>query len=1028
MILHAFWDVDSYVMALWAERPADGWLSPSGARRNPWHHGAFRYEDFSEDLPEALDVYEDDHTAILPTCDGKPLHSTDDVPESSILKPYRLHTANSIADCIFEFLLTNDDIDAALQPFTIGQSLRYWDRLLSFAKQMVDRNCYAPGIAELEGRVYPTWQIVFTPDEEAYWHQILNAMPPVCMSNYQMRDMLDAPLTAKRIALSFLDAAIDHLVRNRVLRQNTRRMSYKRSTAAAARQWLNNLKSGRLAALEGSDRELEVFATDVRSWNQYMRLPNLNTPFRLVFLLAAPENEDDPWEVHFALQAARDPSVLLRAEQIWFQDKGTAPTSSVIRAREIMLAGLGKSLDVFPQIGETLHSDTPTHCELDKFEAIEFMTRTAPLLRRRGLQVILPNWWEDPQDSLTLTLHITPAEEDALNEILGEGSGPIDRQPNLGIDQLVQYKWDVALGERKLSEDEFKALSQTKEPLVHRYGKWYRLDGELLRKSVSMLEQRQKEGNTSLDKAMKLGLEMEKAGLVPVIHYEAEGDPTELLRRLNPAHQFELLEEPDGLKGSLRPYQRKGFSWLDFVRRIGCGACLADDMGLGKTIQMITAILRQLRENPEDKNPSLIICPMSVVGNWVKEINRFAPELEVMVHHGSDRDSHQIFEDNANHHDVVITTYALAVRDQTCLLRCYWRNIILDEAQNIKNPNTKQALAIRSLRGGSRFCLTGTPIENRLTELWSIMEFLNPGYLGKLTSFRANFSVPIERDKDSSRADVLQKIIRPFVLRRLKSDSDIIRDLPEKQEMKVYCNLTPEQASLYQAIVDDMLSTIDSKQGISRRGLVLSTLMKLKQVTNHPAHFLRDMKTLKSERSGKLQRLEEMLEVILEEKDRALVFTQFSEFGSLLQQKLQTKFGIEALYLHGGTPKTKREEMVARFQARKGPPIFILSLKAGGVGLNLTAACHVFHFDRWWNPAVEDQATDRAFRIGQTRNVQVHKFVCVGTVEDKIDHMLDEKKRLADFIVSPGEDMLTELSTDELRNIFSLTRDAVIEA
>jgi SNF2 family DNA or RNA helicase len=383
--------------------------------------------------------------------------------------------------------------------------------------------------------------------------------------------------------------------------------------------------------------------------------------------------------------------------------------------------------------------------------------------------------------------------------------------------------------------------------------------------------------------------------------------------------------------------------------------------------------------------------------------------------------------EEAKQHDVVITTYSLALRDKEHLSTVEWEYVVVDEAQNIKNETAKQTQAIKSLHARHRIALTGTPVENRLSELWSIMEFLNPGYLGSGTDFRKKFSIPIERYHDADRAEVLKRVIQPFVLRRLKTDKSIIADLPEKMEMKVFCNLTQEQASLYEAVVKEMMEKIEESDGIQRKGLVLSTLLKLKQICNHPAHFVADGSSLPG-RSGKLERLEEMLEEALAAGDKALIFTQFAEMGTMLRHHLQERLGCEVLFLHGGTSKKQRDAMVQRFQEdKRGAPIFILSLKAGGVGLNLTAANHVFHFDRWWNPAVEDQATDRAFRIGQQRDVQVHKFVCVGTLEERIDQMIEQKKVLAESIVGAGENWLTEMSTAQLKELFALSREAVGE-
>ncbi len=418
---------------------------------------------------------------------------------------------------------------------------------------------------------------------------------------------------------------------------------------------------------------------------------------------------------------------------------------------------------------------------------------------------------------------------------------------------------------------------------------------------------------------------------------------------------------------------------------------------------------------------------MSIVGNWHREIQRFAPSLSVMIHHGAERLADQAFEEEAKKHDVVITTYALALRDKEHLSLMDWEYIVLDEAQNIKNEAAKQTKAIRSLNAQYKIALTGTPVENRLSELWSIMEFLNPNYLGSAQDFRKSFALPIEKYHDANRAETLKRLIQPFVLRRLKTDKAIIRDLPDKMEMKVFCNLTQEQASLYEAVVKEMIEKIENSEGIERKGLILSTLLKLKQVCNHPAQFIGDGSSLPG-RSGKLARLEEMLSEALAAGDKALIFSQFAEMGTLLRSHLQETLGCEVLFLHGGTPKKQRDAMVQRFQEdRRSAPIFILSLKAGGVGLNLTAANHVFHFDRWWNPAVENQATDRAFRIGQQKNVQVHKFVCVGTLEERIDLMIEQKKVLAESIVGSGENWLTEMSTDQLKELFALSREAVGE-
>jgi SNF2 family DNA or RNA helicase len=485
------------------------------------------------------------------------------------------------------------------------------------------------------------------------------------------------------------------------------------------------------------------------------------------------------------------------------------------------------------------------------------------------------------------------------------------------------------------------------------------------------------------------------------------------------------VEPPAGLTATLRPYQRRGLDWLTFLASLGLGCCLADDMGLGKTVQLL-ALETLEREREAGAGPTLLVCPVSLVGNWQRETARFTPGLRVYAHHGPARLTGELLTARLTEADLVVTTYATATRDIEELAGHRWRRVVLDEAQAVKNSLSRSARAVRRLTAGHRIALTGTPMENRLAELWSIMDFLNPGILGSAELFRSRYAIPIERHGQTQPAERLRAITRPYLLRRLKTDPAIIKDLPEKIEIKQFCRLTAEQASLYQSVVNEMMERIEQSTGIERRGNVLAAMAKLKQVCNHPAQLLHDRSAVAG-RSGKILRLEEILEEILAAGHRALCFTQFTEFAEMLLPHLAARFGQDVAYLHGGTPRRQRDELVTRFQSADGPPIFLLSLRAGGTGLNLTAANHVLHLDRWWNPAVENQATDRAFRIGQKRNVQVHKFVCTGTLEEKIDEMIEEKKALAALVVADGEGWLTELSTRELHSVFALSEDAVGE-
>ncbi|GAB4514708.1 MAG: hypothetical protein Tsb0013_19080 [Phycisphaerales bacterium] len=468
-------------------------------------------------------------------------------------------------------------------------------------------------------------------------------------------------------------------------------------------------------------------------------------------------------------------------------------------------------------------------------------------------------------------------------------------------------------------------------------------------------------------------------------------------------------------------------------------------MGLGKTIQLLALLQHEkndARAQGLPTTPTLLVVPMSIVGNWTREANKFAPGLGVLVHHGVERKSGDAFVEAAGDADIVITTYALAHRDHDLLERVPWGRLVLDEAQNIKNASAKQSQAVRSLDAPRRIALTGTPLENRLSELWSIIDFCNPGFLGTSGEFRRTFGVPIERHRDKHKAERLRRLVRPFILRRLKTDPKVISDLPEKVETREYCRLTPEQATLYESAVKNMLTEVDRSEGIRRRGVVLTALIRLKQICNHPQlvakanaqaagdeDYEAPTGPVAASRSGKCIRLVELLEEVIASDEQALVFTQFRQMGHALQSMLRHTFDRDVLFLHGGTPQKQREKLVERFQKADGSaPIFLLSLKAGGVGLNLTAASHVFHFDRWWNPAVENQATDRAFRIGQTKTVNVHKFVVSGTLEERIDQMIESKMALAEDVIGSGEDWLTELDSAQLEEILRLRPEALSDA
>ncbi len=497
----------------------------------------------------------------------------------------------------------------------------------------------------------------------------------------------------------------------------------------------------------------------------------------------------------------------------------------------------------------------------------------------------------------------------------------------------------------------------------------------------------------------------------------ADGWIAELLAGL-PDTTLTEGHEPPGFTATLRPYQRRGLGWLQFLRRVGLGGCLADDMGLGKT----PTTLAHLAGLP---GPHLVICPLSVVMNWQRETARFAPMMRVMVHHGPARADAAEFAIAVASHDLVITTYQVTVRDAEMLAAVSWSTVVFDEAQAIKNPETRTAKAVRQLTAEQRIALTGTPVENRLSELWSILNTVTPGLLGNQQQFRTRFAVPIERQQDQAAIAALRQMTGPFLLRRTKADRSLVPDLPDKVEQIAWAPLTREQATMYQAVVDQLLVDAQSATGMKRRGLVLASLTRLKQICNHPAHALGDGSRLAG-RSGKLARFDELVTDLHDAGEQALVFTQFREMGLLLQRHLTERFALQVPFLHGGVSKAGRDQMVDTFQSGASPsPLLLVSLRAGGTGLNLTAASRVVHYDRWWNPAVEDQATDRAWRIGQQRSVFVHKLVCQGTIEERVDALINDKRALADAVVgSTGESYISELSTDELRDLVMLDPSA----
>jgi superfamily II DNA or RNA helicase len=741
---------------------------------------------------------------------------------------------------------------------------------------------------------------------------------------------------------------------------------------------------------------------------------------RVCFHLA--ENKHDP-ELPFAFMATYAPS-LSRAGRVQYKPLGKALQEYAgqrnKKALINLLSPVQRASEKIGFVKELVESGDIFHPLAWTPGQAHRLLKNAPLLEESGLLVRLPDWWRKrPRARVAVTI--------------GE-----KKQRRFGTDAMLDFKVAVALGDQDLTEAEWRRIMASQEGLVYVKGQWIEVDRQKLTEALAHWKQVEADAadrGISFIEGMRLlaGAPADLAADGPAADGERAWAFVDAGKWLSSV--LAGLRNPEGLTGAarnkdfhgtLRVYQQVGANWLWFLSSLGLGACLADDMGLGKTIQVLSLLLALKQGRPRGAKPSLLVLPASLLANWKSEIQRFAPTLTTAFIHPSEADPATFAGLAAKpgealaDTDVVLTTYAMLPR-HPWLLDIQWRLVILDEAQAVKNPAAKQTRTVKQLKADARIALTGTPVENRLSDLWSLFDFLCPGLLGSAAKFK-KFVKGLEA-REHDRYAPLRKLVGPYVLRRLKTDKRIIADLPDKTEMKAFCGLTKKQAALYARSVHDLASALEGLDGIKRRGLVLAFLMRFKQICNHPSQFLGDG-GYKPAHSGKFGRLRTICEEIVSRQEKVLVFTQFREMTDPIAAFLGEVFGEEGLVLHGGTAVKKRRSLIDRFQEENGPPFFVLSLKAGGTGLNLTAASHVIHFDRWWNPAVENQATDRAFRIGQHRNVVVHKFICRGTIEEKIDALIEEKTNLADDILKAGaESMLTEMSDAQLLDVVALDID-----
>lgn len=936
----------------------------------------------------------------------------------------------------FELLLAWDESLCRMQEIEPGGELRYWATAARFALELMGTGAITPGAVQPrpvgsrrrggEQAAAVCWSPAFRKQEDKeIFLQLAASMPVLALGTHiaEAGDLSSREEAGAYVLYSFLQAVMSAEIKKIIARMEGEltpyKANYRRGYSPLTELWWNSLLTGsRDIPVQGTPAEVtELLATVNETAGSEVPHSEIEEArsgqLGLGLRLEPPGDNSETWRLTFWAENKEEGEFWIPAQSIW-SSKEREFTLWGKRYRNIqqqLLMALGRAAKISPDIQRALTVPAPSGADLEPERLYFFLKETVQQLRDRGITVQMPSRWSrEGRRRIGMKMKMQPVVSGI------DSQAPVA----LGMEELISFRIEASLGDTTISEEELNALVEAGVPFVRFRGEWIEVDPKEIRQVLRYMK-RNENGEMSAADWMRLEAEdgeerlwkgmsvtgMETTGLLATL---MKGD---VLRNLP------VRPVPESLHGTLRPYQERGYQWLAALSGLGFGVCLADDMGLGKTVQVITCLLdRALSVPPEEKQePVLILCPTSLLGNWQRELQRFAPSLKVHIHHGGRRVRGDDFLELANSHDIVLTTYHLAGRDSEDLANVQWSTVVLDEAQYIKNHRTKQAQSVMKLSAPHRIAMTGTPVENRLGELWSIFHFLNPGYLGTYHSFRQRYV----SGEGGERLRELHRLVSPFLLRRLKSDPDISKDLPEKLELKSYCPLTETQAALYQGVVDEMLGVIGESTGMARRGLVLSSLTKLKQICNHPQLFRKEEgRGPRNEQSGKIDVMFEILDSIAEVGESALIFTQYVAMGELLVNKLTRRYGTAPLFLHGGIPKRERDEMVHDFQEGKGPAFFVLSLKAGGVGLNLTRANHVIHYDRWWNPAVENQATDRAFRIGQSKNVQVHKLICQGTLEERIDELIERKKSLSEQVVGSGETWLTEMSNHELKELIEL--------
>lgn len=860
----------------------------------------------------------------------------------------------------------------------LTQTFAYFNKLTHFVMKLIEKLYFIPTVKKRDGASGGMFRIVYEPivsNKESA--KIINELERNLPENLFIKG--EKP---KDFVENFVREYLNYLV-------------YKFLSIKAYR--FKDIKSGHYMLKDLEQKCLmkgKDLAENFAQWFDELYLGK----YDLIPYFQVNKLSDDKFELKIHIKNRKTGETILiddlyHEEKIW--DLDTEDIGKIVEKQ------LNYALRYMPELETLFEDEEKLSLELSLNEVYKLIAQTAYYLQKAQIDVILPSELTNiiiPRASINAK--VRASRSDDLMKIFNTVSSSA-----ISLDDILEFSYEVALGDEKLSLEEFnKLLEESNDGLIQYNGKYVLVDKTEGKKLYEQIT------NANHKKMTRLEL----------IHASMSGQLQNYDFNYDDAYANVIKDfakpvdvtTPKELTGTLRPYQQTGLKWLWTNVSKGFGCCMADDMGLGKTIQVISLILK-LKEENKLKNPVLVICPTTLIGNWMKELQMFGPSLKASIYHGLDR---KLDLNN----DIILTTYAIMRIDVEEMKKQTWGMIVVDEAQNIKNPDTAQTIAIKVLKSDIKIAMTGTPVENRLTELWSIFDFINKGYLGSLKDFQKSYAIPIERFKEKQRASKLKLSVSPFVLRRLKTDKNVISDLPDKMMLNDYCYLAKPQAILYEKTLNEMMTKISGFTGINRRGNIFKLITALKQICNHPYQFLKSG-DMSKELSGKAEKCVDLVNTILDNEEKTLIFTQYKEMGDLLTKIIAEECNTEPSFFHGSLTVPQRETLIEDFQNNPERKVMILSLKAGGTGLNLTSATNVIHYDLWWNPAVEEQATDRTYRIGQDKNVMVHRMITLGTFEEKIDEMLKTKKELADLAVYEGEKIITELSDEEIYEIFSLT-------